>query len=88
MKAYEIIVKSQQSRMSKFPEDFRGMFIVSEEAHILQGYVEESIGGKITQSFLLGFLEENKLAFYKMSNEIDLSFGVFCKNTDMLSTKL
>ena len=70
MKAYEIIVKSQQSRMSKFPEDFRGMFIVSEEAHILKGYVEESIGGKKSQSFLLGFFEETKLAFYKMSNEI------------------
>lgn len=70
MKAYKIDGKSQQGSMSVFPKDFIGMFVVSEEAHILKGYVEESIGGKKSQSFLLGFFEETKLAFYKMSNEI------------------
>ena len=70
MKAYKIDGKSQQGSMSVFPKDFIGMFVVSEEANILKGYVEESIGGKKSQSFLLGFFEETKLAFYKMSNEI------------------
>lgn len=80
MKAYEIVGNANKNSMSEFPEEFKGLFITSTE-HIIRGYVEEKMGINSSLSFILGFLDENRLAFFKLSNEVQtLPFMYLFKN--------